>query len=174
MSKSFFSRSGRRNRRGSLLAAGVASVILLMPQAGMAATGGVFAPFLGNWKGAGEVTFNDGHKERINCRATYTAAESGGSLTQSLTCAGDSYRFQVSCYVEATGQSLLGHWEEATRQVGGQLTGHVVGGRFEGTVAGPTFSLQMSLNSTDRQQVVSIKPQGTSFTSADITMAHQP
>jgi hypothetical protein len=173
MSKSIFSGSRRRDRRGWLLAAGVVCAMLLTPQAGMAATGGVFAPFLGNWKGAGEVTFNDGHKERINCRATYTASDSGGSLTQSLTCAGDSYRFQVSCYVEATGQNLLGHWEEATRQVGGQLTGQVVGGRFDGTVAGPTFSLLMSLTSTDRQQVVSIKPRGTSFTSADITMARQ-
>jgi hypothetical protein len=170
MSNSIFSGSGRRNRRGWLSAAGVACAMLLIPQAGMTATGGVFAPFLGSWKGPGEVTFNDGHKERINCRATYTVSDNGGSLV----CAGDSYRFQVSCYVEATGQNLLGHWEEATRQVGGQLTGQVVGGRFEGTVSGPTFSLQMSLNSTDRQQVVNIKPRGTSFSSADITMAHQP
>jgi hypothetical protein len=32
----------------------------------------------------------------------------------------------------------------------------------------------MSLNSTDWRQVVSIKPQGTSFSSADIVMADQP
>jgi hypothetical protein len=173
MSKSIFSGSRRRDRRGWLLAAGAACAMLLTPQAGMAATGGVFAPFLGNWRGSGEVTFNDGHKERINCRTNYTASEGGGSLTNSLTCAGDSYRFQVSMYVEATGQNLLGHWEEATRQVGGQLTGQVDGGHFEGKVSGPTFSLQLSLNSTDRQQTMSIRPQGTSFTSVTMVLDRQ-
>ena len=173
MPRSIFSGSCRRDRRGSLFAAGVACAMLLMPQTGMTATGGVFAPFLGDWKGTGEVTFNDGHKERINCRTNYTASDSGGSLTNTLTCAGDSWRFQVSMYVEATGQNLLGHWEEETRNVGGQLTGHVVGGHFEGAVSGPTFSLQLSLNATDRQQVLNIKPQGTSFSSVNLVLAHQ-
>ena len=36
--------------------------MLLVPQLGMSATGGVFAPFLGSWKGSGEVTVNDGHR----------------------------------------------------------------------------------------------------------------
>ena len=107
MSKAILSVSNRRNRKSSLWVAGFAGAMLLGPQLGMSATGGVFAPFLGSWKGSGEVTVNDGHKERISCRATYSASDNGGSLTQSLTCAGDAYRFQVQSYVEATGQSHL-------------------------------------------------------------------
>jgi hypothetical protein len=155
------------------LAAALAGAALLSPQAGMSASGGVFAPFVGSWKGGGQVTVNDGHKERISCRATYSAAENGGSLTQSLVCAGDSYRFQVESYIEADGQNLNGHWEERTRAVEGQLTGRVTGGLFQGNIQGAAFSAQMTLNSTDKQQVVSIKPQGASFSSVDMVLARQ-
>ena len=173
MSVSILSGSSRGCRLASLLAAGVVGVALLSPQAGVSAPAGVFGPFLGTWKGNGEVTSNDGHKERITCRATYSASDGGASLTQSLVCAGDSYRFQVESYVEASGQNLKGHWEETTRNVEGQLTGQLSGGHFEGTIQGAAFSAQMSLNATEKQQLVSIKPQGASFTSVDIVLSHQ-
>jgi hypothetical protein len=173
MSKAVLSVSNRGIRRTSLWAAGFVAAMLLAPQPGMSAPGGVFAPFLGSWKGSGQVTVNDGHKERISCRATYSASDNGASLTQSLTCAGDAYRFQVQSYVEATGQNLLGHWEEENRKVAGQLTGQVSGGQFVGNISGPTFTAQMSLNATERQQIVSIKPHGASYSSVDIVLDRQ-
>jgi len=184
MSISTFFGSNRRNRSRWRLATGIAGAMLLGPQLAIAmggggprlsssAPGGVFAPFLGSWKGSGQVTVNDGHKERISCRATYSASDNGGSLTQSLVCAGESYRFQVQTYVEATGQDLHGHWQEDSLQVQGDLTGRVTGGQFEGTIKGTTFTAQMSLNATEQQQILSIKPHGAGYSSVDIVLARQ-
>lgn len=173
MSNAKSTRSGRERGRKWILAAGLLGGALFWPGAGIGEPAGPFAPFLGSWKGSGQVTVNDGHKERIACRATYTASESGQALTQSLVCAGDSYRFQVQSYVEATGRNLLGHWEEESRNVAGQFSGQLTGGLFVGNIVGPTFTAQMSLNATDRQQVVDIKPQGASFSSVDIVLSRQ-
>ena len=35
---------------------------------------GPFRPFLGSWRGTGEITSQDGRKEPISCRATYETA----------------------------------------------------------------------------------------------------
>src|SRR5271163_2055867 len=173
MLKPILSASNRGNRRGSLLAAGIAGVMLLAPQLGMSATGGVFAPFLGSWKGSGQATIKDGRRERISCRATYTGSDSGQSLTISLVCASDSYRFNVESYVEAQGQNIHGHWEEITRKVQGDLTGRVDGGQFKGTVTGGAFSVLMSIRATPNAQEVSMVPQGADVTDLEVVLKRQ-
>jgi hypothetical protein len=154
----------------SLLAAVVAGVVLLGPQIARSDPG-VFGPFLGSWRGSGQVAVNDGHQERINCRATFSPSGSEKAMTISLICASDSFRMEVQSYVEATGQNLEGHWEERSRNVQGHLSGQVVGGQFDGTIVGSLFSAQMTLKATEKQQVVNIKPQGASFSNVDIVLA---
>jgi hypothetical protein len=139
----------------------------------MSEAGGPFAAFIGSWRGSGEATIKDGHKERINCRATYLGSDSGDSLTISLVCASDSYRFNVESYVEAQGQNIHGHWEEITRKVQGDLTGRVEGGQFKGTVTGGTFSVLMSIRATERAQVVSMVPQGADVTDLEVVLKRQ-
>ena len=155
----------------SMTAVGLAGAILLWPEIGISASQGPFAAFLGSWRGSGQIVAGDGHSERISCRATYSASESGAALTQSLVCASDSYRFDVQAYVEAEGRSLKGNWQETTRNVSGNLTGQLAGGDFEGTVVGIGFTAGITIRSNERRQVVDIKPSAGGITDVQVAMA---
>jgi hypothetical protein len=149
-----------RHHLGAPLALMIVASGALWAPAGMAHTGSPFAAFFGSWRGSGHVVSSDRHSKRINCRATYSESNGGETLSQSLVCASDSYRFDVRSYVVADGRDVQGRWEETTRNVTGQLSGQVQNGRFDGSIAGPAFAAQMSLRTTERRQTVSITPQG--------------
>jgi hypothetical protein len=147
-----------------------ASAIVLWPLVGMAHLDSPFASFSGSWKGSGEVVGTDNKHERIACRASYSISGKGDALTQTLVCASDSYRFEISSYVIAEGRNVQGHWQETTRQVQGSLTGEVADGQFDGNVAGPGFTAELSLKAVGRKQLVSIKPQGGDIAKVEIVL----
>jgi hypothetical protein len=156
-----------------LLIAGVVSIVLVCAQAGMAQESGPFAKFSGSWRGSGQVIGADGNQERITCRARYEISHNGGALSQTLVCASDSYRVDISSYIVADGRSAQGHWQEATRQVQGDLTGQIADGEFEGGVSGPGFTAEISLRTTGHRQVISIKPQGGDVANVNIVLSHE-
>ena len=123
-----------------------------------AAPGGPFEAFVGDWTGGGEIVGANGNREHIRCRANYGESNRGEALAQSIVCASASYRIDIQSYVEASGQSVQGTWREQTRNISGQLTGTLEGGRFEGSVVGPGFSAQIALRSNGRRQAVNIQP----------------
>src|ERR1700681_3438137 len=79
------------------------------------AQSGPFAGMAGNWSGAGTVTLDDGSTERIRCRAAYAGWRGGNGLQQPLTCASDSYKFNLASNVIAQGGALSGTWSESSR-----------------------------------------------------------
>jgi hypothetical protein len=166
MSISSVSRSNPSLFRGLL-----AGAVVLWPLIGMAHSEGPFSRFLGNWRGSGQVVGADGHRELLRCRAGYSLSQSGAALTQTLVCASDSYRVDITSHVVAEGHRVQGHWQEATRQVQGDLTGQVAGGQFEGSVAGAGFTAQVSLRSTGRKQAVSIRPQGGDIAAVEVVLS---
>jgi hypothetical protein len=172
MSKSSIEWITRSASRAALLTACLACGLLFRPETGMAELGGPFAKFGGGWRGAGHVVNTDGSKERITCRATYAISRDGAGLSQALICASDSYRIDISSYAVADGHRVQGHWQESTHQVQGSLTGQIVDGDFEGTLAGLTFTAGISLRATGRRQVVTISPQGGGVAEADIVLSH--
>src|SRR5436853_2655022 len=87
------------------------------------AQSGPFAGMAGVWAGGGTITLDDGSSERIRCRATYAVGAGGNGLNQSLTCASDSYRFNLSSNVVARGDVLSGTWSETSRNVSGNVEG---------------------------------------------------
>ena len=79
----------------------------------------------GSWSGAGTIAMNDGHSERIRCKAVYEVTPSGIIMHQNLRCASDSYKFEVRSSLQADGDSLTGTWSEVTRQVTGNVSGSI-------------------------------------------------
>jgi hypothetical protein len=146
---------------------------IVAPQEGAARYAGPFAKFSGSWRGAGEVVGTDGKNERITCRANYQVSEGGMSLTQSLVCASDSYRFDIHSDVVADGENVQGGWQESTRNVSGNLKGSIENGVFEGSVEGPGFTAQVSLRTNGRKQSVVIVPQGADIQKVDISLTHR-
>ena len=134
------------------------------------AQSGPFAGMAGSWSGGGTVTLDDGSTERIRCRATYAVGAGGNGLNQSLTCASDSYRFNLSSNVVAEGGSLSGTWSESSRGVNGNLEGRVSGGSFQIVASAPGFTANLSLTTRGNKQSVVIKSD-SAFRGASISLS---
>jgi hypothetical protein len=160
-------------RRSARLALIFAASGALWPQVSAAHVINPFAEFIGSWRGFGHVIVSDGRSERISCRATYAESDGGKSLSQSLVCASDSYRFDVHSYVVADDRGVQGYWQEASRNVTGRLTGHLEDGQFEGSIVGASFTAQLSLKAAGRKQAVTIAPQGSDIVKVDIILSRE-
>ena len=135
---------------------------LLVPIAGTAvyADSGAFAGMAGNWTGGGTITLDDGSTERIRCRATYAVRADGNAINQTLTCASDSFKFNLASDVIAQGTALSGTWTESIRSASGNLEGRGGGGSFQVIASGPGFTANISLTTKGNKQSVVIKSEG--------------
>ena len=133
------------------------------------AQSGPFAGLAGTWSGGGVVTLDDGSTERIRCRATYAVGAGGTGLNQSLTCASDSYKFNLSSNVVAQGNTLSGTWSESSRGVSGTLEGRGTNGDFQISASTAGFNANIRLVTRGSKQSVSITAQGQ-FRGASISL----
>jgi hypothetical protein len=127
-----------------------------------------FKSFLGKWTGSGDIVGSDGHKEAIRCRADYAAT--GDALKQSVVCASQSFKLDISSSIQASEGTLQGSWTEATRGITGMLQGRIDGGRVEAQVNGGTFTAGISLTSNGRSQTVVIRPSAGGVTEVRIEL----
>jgi hypothetical protein len=134
------------------------------------AQSGPFAGMAGNWSGAGTVTLDDGSTERIRCRASYAVGAGGNGLQQSLTCASDSYKFNIVTDLTAQGSAVSGTWSETSRNINGAIEGRSSGGNFQVTATAPGFTAGISLTTRGNKQSVSIKAE-TQFKGVTISMS---
>src|SRR5215475_11633773 len=107
----------------TLKAAGVGAVLMLSASVGHAQSSGPFAGFDGAWTGTGTVSLSDGSTEHIRCKADYKVSGGGRSLKQSLHCASDSYKFDLSSDVTSQGDRISGRWCAARRNASAALQG---------------------------------------------------
>jgi hypothetical protein len=146
------------------------SAALLLASAAHAETG-PFTGLAGSWSGGGTVALAGGPKERITCRANYAVGGGGANLRQSLRCASDSYRFDLTSDVQDQGGQLTGTWSEASRNVQGALFGQAQGGgRLQVSVNGPGFVANVSLITQGDRQTVTVNAQGNESAGASITL----
>jgi hypothetical protein len=133
------------------------------------AQSGPFAGMAGVWAGGGTITLDDGSSERIRCRATYAVGAGGNGLNQSLTCASDSYRFNLSSNVMARGGVLSGTWSETSRNVNGNVEGSGGNGNFQVVASAPGFNANLSIRTAGNKQTVVIRSD-SAFRGASITL----
>jgi hypothetical protein len=134
------------------------------------AQSGPFAGMAGSWSGGGTVLLDDGSTERIRCRATYAVGAGGNGLNQSLTCASDSYRFNLSSNVVAEGGALSGTWSESSRGINGNLEGRGSSGNFQVIASAPGFTASINLTTRGNKQSVVIKSESV-FRGASISLS---
>jgi hypothetical protein len=134
------------------------------------AQSGPFAGMAGVWSGGGIVTLDDGSSERIRCRATYAVGNGGNGLNQSLTCASDSYRFNLASNVVASGGSLSGTWSESSRGITGSLDGRGANGNFQVIASAPGFTANITLTTRGNRQSVVIRAE-SQFRGASISLS---
>ena len=158
------------SRRGFQAALAAAAMIALTPSVSHAQSA-PFAGLSGVWSGSGSIALANGSKERIKCRATYAVGDNGNGLQQTLRCASDSYRFELSSNVKNNNGKIFGTWSEATRNVSGDLEGRASHGLFEVVVSSPAFTANLNLSTRGNSQTVRITSQGTEFSGVTITLA---
>src|ERR1700722_12593296 len=152
-----------------LLAAAALLVVGLVSGSASYAQSGPFTGMAGNWSGGGTVTLDDGSTERIRCHATYAVGEGGNGVNQTLTCASDSYRFNLASNVVAQGGSLSGTWSESTRGVNGNIEGRSGPGVVQVVATAPGFTANISLTTRGNKQSVVIKAE-SQFKGASISL----
>jgi hypothetical protein len=136
----------------------IAAAVLLGPSVSISpghAQSGPFAGMAGSWHGAGTVSLDDGSSERIRCRATY--AVSGPSMDLTLTCASDSYKFNLQGSVVSEGGAISGTWSESSRGVSGTLQGRGGGGSFQVLASSGGFNANISLSTRGNKQSVTMR-----------------
>ncbi len=138
---------------------GVASM-LLSASAGHAQSG-PFSSFHGAWSGNGTVALSDGSTERIRCRASYKVDGTGKGLQQTLRCASDSYKFDLSSDVTSSQSGTLsGTWSEASRNIFGELRGRARDGQIDVFVEAAGFAASLTVTTRGNKQSVSINSKG--------------
>jgi hypothetical protein len=143
----------------AIKAAGVGAVLMLSVTASNAQSG-PFTGFSGAWSGNGTVALSDGTTERIRCKADYLVDGSGLGLKQTLRCASDSYKFDLTSDVRSQGDRISGSWSEASRNVFGNLQGTAGGGRIEVFVEANGFAASLTLQTNGNKQTVQINSKG--------------
>ena len=134
------------------------------------AQSGPFNGLAGVWSGAGTVTLDDGSNERIRCRATYAVGEAGHGLNQTLTCASDSYKFDLRTNVIAEGNNITGSWSEISRNISGTIQGSGTSGAIQVVASAAGFSANITVTTRGNRQTVLIRSEG-SFKAANITLS---
>jgi hypothetical protein len=116
------------------------------------------------------VTLDDGSTERIRCRATYAVGAGGNGLQQTLTCASDSYKFNLSSNVVAQGSAISGTWNEASRNINGAIEGRSSPGVIQVVASAPGFTANISLTTRGNRQSVIIRAE-SQFKGASISLS---
>ncbi len=135
------------------------------------AQSGPFSGMEGSWTGTGQILIKDGGSERIRCRATYRVEGSGTGMNQVLRCASDSYRFDLTTNVTASGSSLSGSWSETSRNINGTVGGRVSGNEVNALVEANGFSATLAMQTRGNKQTVAIRSQNTDLRGLDITLS---
>ncbi|WP_159009655.1 hypothetical protein [Bradyrhizobium sp. S69] len=145
---------------GQAIKAAAVCAALMLSMSASHAQSSPFAGFNGSWSGTGTVSLSDGTTEHIRCKADYKVNGSGLNLKQSLHCASDSYKFDLSSDVTSQGDRISGNWSEASRNVFGNLQGTAGGGQIDVFVEASGFAANLTLRTTGNRQTVQISSKG--------------
>ena len=155
-------------RNAGIAASAVVLAFLASPSQ---AQQGPFVGLAGSWAGSGTIGMSNGTRERIRCRASYAVSGRGSSLQQSLRCASDSYRFELSSDVRYAAGDISGNWSEATRGIGGSLSGIASMSDIRARVEGPGFAANLLLVTRGDHQSVSLRTSSGDITEVAITLS---
>ena len=158
--------SGSNLTRAALLLASLS----LAGTAALAAPVSPFVAMAGTWSGSGVLNTSDGQQDRLRCRAEYDVDGAGDQLQLNLTCASESFKFDLASDVEYRGGAIRGSWTEASRNASGTLSGRAAGDHVEAAARGDAFSANLSLTTRRGHQTVSIQPRGTNITSVSLAL----
>jgi hypothetical protein len=129
-----------------------------------------FAQMAGSWSGGGTLSLSSGTRERLRCRAHHSVAQGGRSLSLSIRCASDSYRFDLTSDVVNRRGRIYGRWSESSNGVSGTVAGRAAAGRIRAVATSNTFTAGLSITTHGSRQSVSITPRETFISGVHIAL----
>ena len=127
--------------------------------------------FPGRWIGKGELTFRGGIRNTVNCRITYFNREPK-KLRQSIRCKSDSFNLEIKTnIVDFPRGEITGHWEDRIYNIGGRISGRIVGREIQALVKGDTMTAVLSVIMDGDRQTIELKPRSSMLRSMRITLA---
>jgi hypothetical protein len=145
---------------GQTVKAGAVFAALVLSTSAGQGQSSPFAGFDGAWSGSGTVSLSDGSNEKLHCRAVYQLDGGGLVLKQTLRCASDSYKFDLTSDVTSHGDHITGNWMETNRNISGSLLGTAGNGKIDVKVESAAFTATLALRTTGNKQTVQINSQG--------------
>jgi hypothetical protein len=130
---------------------------------------GTFTELAGSWSGDGTLMRKDGASERLRCQARYDVGNDGEQVTLRITCASDSFKFDLTGYLKSAGGAISGQWSEPNYNSTGSMDGRASRGRITAHAVGNTFSATLSVNTQGARQSVTIQPQEMEVTRVSLT-----
>ena len=161
--------SGSRSTR-AVGALAIFALLALVSAPAFAESDDPFTALQGSWAGTGAITMSSGAKERIRCNAAHHLGASKNELKLELTCASDSYKFNLQSNVSNRAGTISGDWFESTRATGGALTGRIAGSAINVRVEGPTFNAILTITTKADRQAISIQSPGSEMSDVTITL----
>lgn len=144
--------------------------VLSLPDAVFAASG-PFANLAGAWSGTGRISMADGSTEQLRCRASYQVGGAGNDLRLSIRCASASYNFDLGGNVAYQGGRISGTWSEASRNVGGSVSGTANPNQISAVATGQSFSASLLLSTNGNRQSVSIRSEGADIAGVSLALS---
>jgi hypothetical protein len=111
----------------------------------------------GRWVGEGRLGVKGNPTEQVKCRVTYVYAQEGDQLKQSIRCASAGGSVEVHSVVSHVAGKLTGTWQEAVRNMSGDLAGTVTPRGFKVTVRGEALTANMDIILVKGKQVIEIQ-----------------
>jgi len=129
-----------------------------------------FAQMAGSWSGGGTLSLSSGTRERLRCRAHHSIGQGGRSLSLSIRCASDSYRFDLTSDVVNRRGRIYGRWSESSNGVSGTIAGRAAADRIRAVATSNTFTAGLSITTHGSRQSVSITPRETFISGVHIAL----
>jgi hypothetical protein len=146
----------------------MAASFTLAPSPGSEAAANPFDTLLGSWRGSGQITLNDGRRERLTCNAYYTGG--GSQLGMAIRCQSETSNVEIRSKLSLSGSRISGTWEERTFNASGTASGSASGDRISLSIAGGVSgSMQVSFSGS--RQSVSISTQNIALKSVTISLS---
>lgn len=117
------------------------------------------------------VSFGLGLSATIQFLNRMWRADGGRSLSQTIVCASDSYKFDIRGQVMASGSEVSGDWRESTRGVNGAITGRIADDHFNGVVNGEGFTAGFSLRVSGRRLAFALRPTNSDIVRVDVSLS---
>jgi len=93
------------------IAAAAALVFIMTAQAHAQSP---LAGLSGSWSGSGSIQLANGKRERMRCRAYYTARDGGNNLGMAIRCAAPGYKIELRSRLRYSSGRVSGSWNETT------------------------------------------------------------